>query len=259
MSQVEKYLNECFNFEAINNKIKSHIDHSLPDMKSYLQFLVDYAEFNYVFAGCVSGLAGRFHVSPSVENCPVLHKVSHLVAQHVFEAAVDEYKGVTHKAMANTMVKHVCRWFDQTDTPKPSPMLKRVLREVREGYGIINECTFSELSFNLGFHIASEQLASFEFTYLNEKAKRDDKVFYDFMNGENMEDQYNFRPWLWVEIHGEVEDEHADYAFRAADFILNELEGEDRITFLNDIKYGFEMFMKVQESFFKVTSKAELA
>ena len=252
MTKTEKYLNDCFDFNSIRIDIEAKIDLSLPTQASYLKFFIDYVEFNYVFAGCVSSLAGRFHTSPSVEKCPVLDKVSHFVAKNVFEAAIDEYQGITHKEMSLCMIRDMKEFFDDGYDLKPSKNLSVVLRNVREGYGQTNECRFDELALNLGFHIASEKLASFEFSYLDTKIKEDYPEFYTYLNGNKAGQK--FKSWLWVEIHGEVEEEHANFAFTASDLIFNELEDEEKVDFLKKVQYGFNTFVEVQSEFFDAVS-----
>jgi len=247
MKTTEKYLNECFRFESLKNSIESQIDNSLTTKGSYLNFFADYVEFNYVFAGCVSSLAGKFHVSPSIEDCPVLKKVSHLVAKNVFEAAIDEYKDITHKSMSRIMMDQINEFYGVNSDVK-SAGLRNVLKNVRDGYGMASDIRFDSLAMNLGFHIASEQLASFEFSYLDKKIQKDHSELYSFLNRRNP-----FRSWIWVEIHGEGEEEHAEFAYNASDLIVNELEGEDRENFLVGVKMGFQRFIEVQTQFFNIT------
>ena len=247
---TEQYLNACYDFESLKKSIEKQIDASLPNLDSYLQFFSDYVEFNYVFAGCVASLSGKFHISPSIERCPVLHNTSHFVAQNIFEAAIDEYKGITHKEMSLFLMDNINKFFNVSSC-EPTDSLKGILSDVTKGYGVdrgeVSGSLFDELAVNLGFHIASEKLASYEFSYLDTKTYAEHKDLHEYLNSAARR-----KPWSWVEIHGEVEEEHADFAFKASDLILHELRGNARIKFLDNVKKGFNKFVEVQTNFFSI-------
>ncbi len=245
---VQKYLEKEFNYQDIKKDIREGIDSAIPTEGHIMQFLREYAEFNYVFAGCVSTLAGKFQISPSDYKHPVLDKVSHLVAKNVFEAAIDEFDGKKpHKELANYMLDHAGDYFGEDW--KGETHMSGILESVKDGYGIGHKNNLNILARNLGFHIASEQLASFEFQYLSDKIRVEYGNFYEYMN-EPVESE-SLPPFGWITIHGTVEEEHADFAYKAADILLDAAEDvDDKYIILQSLKKGFEFFIKVQKEFF---------
>ncbi len=245
---VQKYLEKEFNYQDIKKDIRQGIDAAIPTEGHIMQFLREYSEFNYVFAGCVSALAGKFQISPTDYKHPVLEKVSHLVAKNVFEAAIGEFYGdKTHKSISNYMIDHAGDFFGEDS--KGETHMSSILESVKDGYGIGHKNNLNILARNLGFHIASEQLASFEFKYLSDKIRVEYSKFYEYMNESVV--GASLPPFGWITIQGNLGEVRAGFAYKAADVLLDAAEDvDDKYIILQSLKRGFEFFIKVQKEFF---------
>lgn len=259
-TQISKILDNYVEKNDVANQIKTRINESIEfDGTDIIDFMIEYVEFNSVFAGCVSSLAGRIHLAHKCSinklrgNDKVFSEVGHVAAKHVFEAAIDEYNKGTHKSMSRFTLNEVLKFYHY-NSYKPNPELDKVLNFVYTGYGFNETPEFGIIAENLGFHIGSEKLASFEFDFLYKKIKEDLPELYQHLKSAKSEDGYD--GMLWIKIHGIVEEDHCQEAIKAAEAIYDALDtGEKRQDFLDGIERGLINFHVVQNMFFEMLAK----
>lgn len=263
---IDNYVNEADAKKVVFERMEKSIGNT---RESLLNFMSQYIEFNSVFAGCVSSLAGRFHLSHREHinkmrgNDVMLNKVSHLVAKHVFEAAIDEYKMNTHKSMSLFTWNQILKFYKLDSYDYEPSGLNTVIEQVSTGYGFNQIPEFGILSENLGFHIGSEKLASFEFDFLYTKIQKDFPELYSFLKDQKSDEGYD--AMLWIKIHGSVEEDHCQEAITAANILYKELHDKHGKTvtisngpvsdnklnfFTSNIDKGFRDFHMIQDMFF---------
>jgi len=234
-----------------------------------LDFFSNYTYWNGIFAGCVVNLASRFHLGLELGlydvNSPeedFFQTRGHRVAGLIFAAAEDEYSDdnckvegvrVEHKTMAWFMMNKMYEFFNKDiSTRSVNSMMKQVVDEAKIGYGFQQESEFINLVRQLGFHIGSEKIASYEFGILAEKMKE----IYPELTAwlENQEMIKGINAFSWIEVHGPVEDAHANYALDAAQMIIDYIGTRDetlQIKVIEELKGGFIDFINHQDGFFK--------
>lgn len=231
------------------------------------QFISDYVNWNSIFVGGVSSLSSRFHLWPyigediSISN-PLLfdssieikNKSSHKIAGYIFSAAEDEYnelgckikdERVCHKDMAWVFLKKIYEGVNvKFDTRKVSPFVSAANKEVLKGYGVDQPINFNVLAENLGFHIASEKLASVEFSIIYNLIKDKYPGLFEYLEKSHCDNIYGIE---WLKIHGEIEVKHYNNALQAAVLILNPYH----CSTIESLQNGFKKFVDLQCHFFK--------
>src|SRR5690606_7989337 len=119
---------------------------------------------------------------------------------------------VTHKCMAWHFLQSL---YEIYDTPisnrKILPYTVLTNKEIFKGYGVNAPMNFNNLVTNIGFHMASEKLAAFEFEALDAALKKHHPKLYSDLESKTMN-----LPGLsekitgidWIRIHGTAEEEH---------------------------------------------------
>lgn len=232
-------------------------------------FFSNYTYWNAIFSGCVINLASRFHLgldcglydadSPEEDFFQTL---GHRVAGLIFAAAEDEYADencqeedvrIEHKTMAWFMMNKMYEFYNRDiSTRKVNPMMDSILTDTKIGYGFKQESKFLNLVRQLGFHIGSEKIASFEFSILADKMKELKPALTVWM--ENQEMVKGINSFSWIEVHGPVEDAHANYAIDAAQMIVDYIGTRDKELqrkVIEELKSGFNDFSNHQNEFFK--------
>lgn len=233
-----------------------------------LDFFSNYAYWNAVFAGCVINLASRFHLGLNYGAYGIdspeedfFQTRGHKVAGLIFAAAEDEYADencqeedvrIEHKTMAWFMMNKMYEFYNRDiSTRRVNPMMKAILDETMRGYGIEQDSEFLDLVRQLGFHIGSEKVASFEFGILAEKMKEMKPALTAWI--ENQEMVKGINAFSWIEVHGPVEDAHANYALDAAQMIVDYIGTRDeelQKKVIENLYYGFQDFSNHQKDFF---------
>jgi len=238
------------------------------DQDQILDFFSNYIHWNGVFAGCVVNLASRFHLGlnygiyePGTTEDIFFKTMGHKVAGLIFAAAEDEYadenckdedQRIEHKTMAWFTLNKMYEFYDaDISSRKLHPMMNSVLTEVRMSYGVQQESEFLDLVRQLGFHIGSEKVASYEFGILADKMKETHPALTAWMEAQEMTEGIN--AFSWVEVHGPVEDAHANYAIDAAQMIVDYVGSRDYELcelVMRELKAGFKDFSDHQDFFF---------
>lgn len=234
-----------------------------------LDFFSNYTYWNGIFAGLVINLASRFHLGLELGLYDVdspeedfFQTRGHRVAGLIFAAAEDEYadencqdedKRIEHKTMAWFMMNKMYEFFGKDiATRRINPMMDKVMTDTKIGYGLQQESEFLNLVRQLGFHIGSEKVASYEFGILADKMKEFQPALTAWMENQDLVEGIN--AFSWIEVHGPVEDAHANYALDAAQMIVDYIGTRDadlQAKVIKELKAGFADFSNHQDSFFK--------
>ena len=233
-----------------------------------LDFFSNYTYWNAVFAGLVVNLSSRFHLGLELGLYEVdspeedfFQTRGHKVAGLIFAAAEDEYADencrvedvrIEHKTMAWFMMNKMYEFYnlDIADR-KISPMMHDVMNDTKYGYGFQCDSEFLDLAKHLGFHIGSEKVASLEFGILADKMKEIKPALTAWIEAQELVDGIN--GFSWIEVHGPVEDAHANYALDAAQIIVDYIgtrDSELQQKVIDSICEGFNDFSNLQTKFF---------
>lgn len=259
--------------EFINNK-KTLLNKNIKGIingKEMITFFSDYIAWNGIFGGAVSSLSGKWHNAMysgtlNEQIISAMQKYSHKVASQIFAAAEEEYNHepnlnirVTHKDMAWHFFTSLMNFYSIDKRPKLSDTVSGSIYNTLLGYGVkyYNNVSLKILIQNLGFHIASEKIASFEFDFLYNELKESKPDLFNWLDGEilysSIGKSTNITALEWLKCHGTVEEDHFQHALNAAEIartmvLENGLMSDEQ--FLSNISHGFNMFSDLQDSFF---------
>jgi len=239
------------------------------DENQVLDFFSNYTYWNGIFAGLVVNLSSRFHLGLELGIYGVdspeedfFQTRGHKVAGLIFAAAEDEYADencqeedirIEHKSMAWFMMNKLYEFYEKDISKRRvSPIMNDVLNDTKFGYGLQGETDFLNLVRQLGFHIGSEKVASYEFGILADKMKEYKPALTAWMENQNLVNGIN--AFSWIEVHGPVEDAHANYALDAAQIIIDYIGTRDKdlqVQVIEELKTGFNSFSNHQDNFFK--------
>jgi hypothetical protein len=268
----ETLLTEDF-IEVKKNTLKSKIESimALSD-EEVIQFFSDYIAWNGIFGGAVTSLAGKWHnavhlTDMSEDETNGMNKYAHRIASEIFAAAEDEYNDenntnryhrITHKDMAWDFFQGIMEFYGITKRPRPSNDIKVHILNTLHGYGVSNRLQLLKtLIYNLGFHVGSEKIASFEFDFLTSELEKSRPELFKFLSDRNMfyglEDN-GIKSIDWLKVHGSVEEEHFQHAINAAKLVetmILEHEIMSRDEFNSLLLNGIKSFSNLQEAVFK--------
>jgi len=258
--------------ELVKNKRKElEIDISKilsGDENQVLDFFSNYIYWNGIFAGLVTNLSSKFHLGldffdyekNSIER-GFFQSVGHKVAGLIFAAAEDEYADesskedirIEHKTMAWFMMNKMYQFYGRDISERTiDDLMSSITSVTKRGYGLNQDSDFLSLVRYLGFHIGSEKIASYEFGIIASKMKELHPDLTNWMKNQELINGIN--AFSWIEVHGPVEDAHANYALDAAQMIIDHV-GNKNLEFqqkvIDELENGFNLFSNLQDSFFK--------
>lgn len=264
-TNVKSFLLEREVVEKTKESLEKSIDDILTgDTDQILEFFSNYIHWNGIFAGLVTNLSSRFHLGVelskygegSIEE-KFLKENAHKVSGLIFAAAEDEYadenceeenRRIEHKTMAWFTLNKIYDFYGKNIYDrKVSDHMDWTMRFTKMGYGLGEASDLFSLVRNLGFHIGSEKLASYEFGILSDKMKQKQSSLTAWL--EHQELCKGINAFSWVEVHGPVEDAHANYALDAAQIIVDEIGKKDKelqSMVLQELYSGFTNFAGVQ-------------
>lgn len=268
----ETLLTEDF-LEKKKASLKSKIENLMSKSdEEVIQFFSDYIAWNGVFGGAVASLAGKWHnaiylTEMSEDETNGMKRYAHRVASEIFAAAEDEYSDenntnpnvrIAHKDMAWDFFQGIMKFYGIDKRPTVSESIRINILDTLHGYGVSNRQQFIKtLIFNLGFHIGSEKIASYEFDYLTAELEKTRPDLFKYLGDRDM--FYGLEPngiksLDWLRVHGTVEEEHFQHAINAAKWaeqmvLENEIMNRDMFNKL--LLNGFQSFSDIQEEVFK--------
>lgn len=232
-----------------------------------LRWLYRYVEFNGIFAGGVSNLAGELHIRQRLfrdaeATWSIFADRSANIAARIFFAAEDEYANERkisgrvihhHRFLAQHFLRSLAEYwgispqtFERGYAYEYAP-LQQALQAVRRGYCIDQTNDECSLLRGIGFHIGSEHLADGEFTTIDHflQSNYPDIVVHLRRTGKP-------NAYTWLAVHTIVEAEHAEHAFAAADEAVHYYNGaHSREQARQWILEGIDEFARVQKAFFE--------
>lgn len=269
-TNIEKIL---LNTELVSSK-KLEIEKDIlkiisKDESQLLDFVSNYIHWNGLFAGCVINLASRFHLGidfglyePNSPEEDFFQTRGHRVAGLIFAAAEDEYSDehceiegvrIEHKTMAWFTLNKMYEFFNLDITKrKIHPLMNDIASRTKSGYGLQGDSEFLDLARQLGFHIGSEKIASYEFEIITDKMSQlYPELVFDLKSKILVK---GINAFSWFEFHGSVEDAHANYALDAAQILVDYTGSRDldlQKSVIKEIEIGFNNFSQLQDDFFK--------
>lgn len=223
-------------------------------LNRFIEFLCKYQRFNNQFAPCVINLASKIHLHFYDLK---MNAEGSEIASGIYKSCIHEYaevfkgKEVTHGRLSQNFIEKLHSLYEIKETESPHEIL--VNSQVRNFY-----CNSGSLANRLGYHIGSEFLAAFEFSEINNFARKNFPDLYEKMN-ENGE-------WHWISIHSEVEIEHFKNAIESYKIfrkIFLETPVEDRYeswgteNLSSSVSAGFLAFEETQSEFLNIFTSDE--
>ena len=256
------------------NELEGQVDAILAGKdEQLLDFFSNYTFWNGIFAGCVINLASRFHLGLEFGKYEVdspqedfFQTRGHRVAGLIFAAAEDEYADgncqvenmrVEHKSIAWFMIRKMYEFHNvDVNSRRLQPWMDEIIARTKVGYGVQSSSEFLDLAKQLGFHIASEKLASYEFGILADKIKVKKPEFVKWLEEQELVKGIN--AFSWIEIHGPVEDIHANYALDAAQMLVDYIGTRDKVLqaeVIRSMVEGFHELSNIQGDFLERYAK----
>lgn len=233
-----------------NNLFSSALQRA-QDGNSHMRLLAQYVEFNSVFAAGVTNLAGQIAGRKDLfrdpnETIPSIADRSCDVAANIFYAAIDEFKGKTHRSMACETLKAAASYLSLSPSQFSElsailPETAAVVQQVRDGFCMGAQPSSEQILQGIGFQIGSEMLADKEFCILHE--------YMESQKSDLMLHLKRSKSYAWILVHTSVEKEHLDAALEGANCALRYYTGSADAKAL--ILKGFTRFAQVQTTFMR--------
>jgi hypothetical protein len=212
--------------------------------KQLLQWLASYRHFNDVFAPCVIDLASKIHLYFNDTGKNVLGSK---MASGIYAACEHEYqekinnKSYTHSELSYIFINKLKSIVDKSfNTTEKTELVDSYIHRVKNGYGVNLDSTIDTISKSIGFHIASEFLAAFEFETIHKLTQKEFPEVFEEMNEED--EVLGTSPWHWIFIHSTVEIEHFKTGLRSYNIGKQDLV-------INKVVEGILEFNKLQKEF----------
>ena len=250
---VEQYIIERLGYV---DGVLLEIIENINDKNLFMDFLLHYSHYNDQFAPGVIAYASKVHFALMDEFD---NAAASKIAATIYSACDHEYHehvgdlyfthGELSKNFRDTLIKH----FEHQDVSQAD--FEQVYYMVRQGYHVYE--TSNPLATGLGFHMASESLASLEFYTLNRfMMKAHNDIFTTLTYNSELD---GVDAQHWVAIHASVEEEHFMDALKSyrrwSQLITLNGTADDLHTFQNHILEGFKAFETVQERFYSCFSE----
>ncbi|MBC6420057.1 MAG: hypothetical protein GDA44_15470 [Prochloron sp. SP5CPC1] len=214
-------LDEIFNFWEIDSLVKDCCQIASQNPQRLYLFMQRYAFFNSFAGSLVARLASSIGLSHNVfvdPSCPDLEEADRRmdIAANIFAATVDEhsdchYKDTPHRTLAVATLKAIGDFASLSEEQKnklsQTPQyLTPILEKTIQGYQGVPGNAW-ELVKSMGFHAASEILASHEYTVIDEiiRYENQGQGFDGYLSNGNRQvtvNGQNINPWSWIVIHG---------------------------------------------------------
>ena len=251
-------------FKALKND--QNVENTLLKVQTpeqLLTFCVRYVNLNGSFAGFVSSLAGAVHLQNDMfidTSAPaLLADRSSLIASNIFFAAEDEYAPdhdrtlrITHRQLAQEFLQATFEFFgrDIYNWQNNYPYNAYIQDYCKQNYLCGFPATHEGVLKGLGFHVASEIMASFEYHTINAHFT---KQFPEYAQKLRSIKGASGAPCLlWIYSHSSLEEEHGNYGFIAIKQALEWYQGPlSQEKAFNYVVEGFTNFAKMQYEFFK--------
>jgi len=232
-----------------------------------LRMLSRYVEFNSVFGGGVARLSGEIAARQGLfkaedDDVELLMDRSVEVAAGIFVAAVDEFDGfargprATHRALAQATLRVAARFLGFAGAAidgigAANEATRMAVERILQGYGLAAPLDRHGLVRAIGFHMASERLASEEFSALDRYLCVQHPALVEYLRSTILD--LNGRQcdaYLWIACHADREIGHFDAALGAANQALRHWAGPEPRTHVKEwMLEGFTEFGALQAEF----------
>jgi len=240
----------------------SNVIQDLDAPHGVLRFLNDFVDYNAVFAGGVSMLAGRIHFASSMfidKNEPLKFCAdkSADVASHIFFAAEDEYgqshhDHTTHRELAQRMMRTAVDFYGMSDDDANSFIsdmntdMLNLRQVVSNAYGQnidSTQCNIEDIMTAIGFHIASELSADREFSVVYEWLEKRHSGLLAKLRGN--------KSHVWLKAHCSLEIEHFESALDGMHLAIDYID-MDTNRLIEYVLNGVKQFGEVYDRFLTV-------
>lgn len=271
---TKNQLDDLFNFSSLNRSVELACQLAVQHPRLLYLFMQRYAHFNGYAGSLVARLASSVGLSRDLFKSSSAVVVDEAdrgleIAARILAATIDEHadkgqKYAPHRTLAQATLKSIGDYavlnIDERNHLSRLPnWMQEVLENTVQGYqGVPGDV--SSLIRALGFHAASEILASFEYSIIDKVVRHDNRSigFDAYLRGmhERVEvEQGLFSAWYWIVVHGKhkgsgVEDEHFQSALEALD-LASRYRTESAQQIQQWALQGFSGFVEIQQRLFK--------
>ena len=257
---VEKRLNSMF--KPIHPDIEILFEKFGSNEAAFYHFAKNYVYFNNRFASGVISLASNIHASLAFDDH---NEKGSIIAANIYAACDHEYhehingKDYTHAQLSKFFLSNLDRCiFGMNSYARPnafgiSDEIKAIANKVSTLYQMymtkseIETKDYKRLAQGLGFHMASEHMASSEYYTITRLAQFQFTSLYNKMQKPTDDVRFDkIEPWHWVGIHSTVEIEH----FAAG---LQSYRDSDGLFKKEDVLEGIELFTTLSTEFMTTT------
>jgi hypothetical protein len=271
-------LDDLFNFTNLDQSVESACQLAVQHPKVLYLFMQRYTHFNGYAGSLVARLASSIGLSRQLFNSSSNLVIDEAdrgleIAAKVLAATIDEHsdkgaKSVAHRTLAQATLKSIGDYAGLTVGERNhfsllSDWMQETLDNTVRGYqGIPGDPV--ALIRAMGFHAASEVLASREYSVIDkviryENHSRGLDAYLRKINGKVEIEQGQFSAWYWIVIHGKhqgsgVEAEHFQFALEALD-LAAQYRTESAQQIQQWALQGFSDFVAIQQKLFKEISQ----
>lgn len=226
--------------------------------KALSRMMMLYVLWNTKFAPQVIRLASFAQTVISDQGYP---ETGARVASRLFNSTIHEYgekfgdRVYTHAELSNIFITYLNQKIWKGTIPPSTylnrpPKILKLLKKVEMGYMgdyDSNEINYSKISIDqlcqgIGFHVASEGLASMEFATLDKCMQMSGLYEYYEAMQYSSELADGISPYHWLEVHGEVEKEHFIDAVECYRIVAQDLSKISHDPFI----LGYKKFCEMQ-------------
>ena len=271
---TKNQLDDLFDFSSLNQSVELACRLAVQRPRLLYLFMQRYTHFNGYAGSLVARLASSVGLSRDLfksSSAVVADEADRglEIAARILAATIDEHadkgqKCAPHRALAQATLKSIGDYAALTVDERnhlscPPNWMQGALENTVQGYqGVPGD--IHSLIRALGFHAASEILASFEYSIIDKVVRHDNRnTGYDAylrrIHDRVEIEQGLFSAWYWIVIHGKhqgsgVEDEHFQSALEALD-LASHYRTESAQQIQQWALQGFSDFAEIQQKLFK--------
>jgi hypothetical protein len=271
----ENELNELFDLPTLDRRIESACRVAIQHPRSLYVFMQRYAHFNGYAGSLVARLASSVGLSRDLFNDsenPVIDEADRgmEIAGKILAATLDEHAdqgqhGVPHRVLAQATLKSIGNYanLDVEEKNKFAVIpdwLEEILQRTVQGYQG-TPGNIAELVIAMGFHCASEILASHEYSVIDTVIRHENRgsgfdAYLNQISGKVELNERRLSAWCWIVIHGShkgtgVEAEHFEFALEALN-LTAQYRSESRQQIRDWALKGFLNFVSIQQKLFEM-------
>ena len=274
-------IESLYDVKEVEASVHKAIDFACEGPKKLVRFISRYANLNAWFGSGVASLSGKIGRSRGIfvdPTEPILDIAdrSVLVASYFFDAARDEFddrdtpERDTHRCLAQACIKGMIGYYFDLTKPGISSVVNKMLEQplwltgigslVAAGYGVTSSEQSVDLFRSMGYHLGSEILADFEFSYIDKALRKERYKLVDYLKDSKFTIAgVSHKGYAWIGLHsGEgsaKEVDHFNWAVQGVQVALGFVPAEDRAQLRHQVHLGIQSFVHDHQEFFAMVSR----